>query len=245
LQIYQHRHTITNYNGQNLNIAHGFASIEDTDNTTYYVFDHLNQKVVMFNKYWEYQSALQIASFAYAISIDKELYILGNGIIHKRDKHLNLINVFNNAAVNYRGIYYNKSSDLIYIGTEASKSINIFNRNLTLLGNINTPGYTPYAFAEYNNEIFAGTKESIVLVFKNNVMIRSFNTVCGLISSIFIDSYGFILLLGFNSGYVYLYHTNGTYIIQGISTSISPFFMNFDSKGRLIITSNNDIKIYY
>jgi hypothetical protein len=87
---------------------------------------------VMFDEYWQYKNDVIITNFANAITIDKELYITGNGNIQKRDQNLNLIKQFNNLnnpGINYRGIYYNKTNDLIYVGT-AGNRIDVFNKNL-------------------------------------------------------------------------------------------------------------------
>jgi hypothetical protein len=202
----------------------------------------------MFDEYWQYQNDITITKFAHAITIDKQLYITGDGNIQKRDQNLNLIKQFNNLnnpGINYRGIYYNRTNDLIYVGTYANQSIDIFNQNLTLVGNISTPGYGPYSIAEYDNKMYVGTFNGSILVIENGVIIRSFTTVCGSITSILIDIYGNILVLSRYSNFVYLYHKNGTNLGKSMSTSSSPMFINFDSKGRLIITSKYDIKIYY
>ncbi len=199
---------------------------------------------MLFDEYWQYQNDVTITYLAHAITIDKELYITGNGNIQKRDQNLNLIKESNYTGVNYRGIYYNKTNDLIYAGTQ-SKRIDIFNRDLTLVGNISTPGYGPQSIAGYDNKMYVGTMESTILVIENGVIIRSFTTVCSFITSILIDVYGNMLVLSSINTFVYLYHTNGTYLGKTMSTSSSPWFINFDSKERLIITSQYDIKIYY
>jgi hypothetical protein len=217
----------------------------DVNNTTHYAFDYSNHKVVMFDEYWQYKNDVTIPSLAHAITIDKQLYITGNGNIQNRDKNLNLIKQFNNAGVIYRGIYYNKTNDLIYVGTQENQRIDIFNRYLTLIGNINIPGYRPYSIAEYDNKMFVGTMEGSILVIENGVIIRNLTTVCGFIPSIMIDTYGNLLILSHSKSSVYLYHKNGSNFGTVISTSSSPWFINFDSKGRLIITSEKDIKIYY
>ncbi len=245
-QIYQLRHTITQYNGQNFSVAHGFASIVDFNNTTYYALDHLNGKVVMFDEYWQYKNNVKITNFAHAITIDRELYITGNRNIQKRDQTLNLIKQLNNPGVQfYRGIYYNKTNDLIYAGTQNLQRIDVINRDLTLIGIISTPGYGPQSIAEYDNKMYVGTVESTILVIENGVIIRSFTTVCSFITAILIDVYGNMLISSRTNSAVYLYHTNGTYLGKTMSTSSFPMFIDFDSKGRLIITSQYDIKIYY
>jgi hypothetical protein len=246
IQIYQLRHTITKYNGQSFNFAHGFASIVDVTNTTYYALDFYNQKIVMFDEYWQYKNDLKITNFAHAITIVKEIYISGEGKIQKRDQNLNLIKEFYNSGVqSYRGIYYNKTNDLIYVGTVGKQRIDVFNRDLTLVGIISTPGYGPFSIAEYDNKMFVASTEGSILVIENGVIIRSFTTVCGFITSIMIDTYGNMLVLSVANSLVFLYHANGSNLGTPISTSRSPLFINFDSNGRFIITSQYDIKIYY
>ena len=44
---------------------------------------------------------------------------------------------------------------------------------------------------------------------------------------------------------VYIYHTNGTYTGKNITTYNSPMFINFDTKGRLIIICDSQINILY
>ncbi len=200
---------------------------------------------MIFDEFWKYQNDITITYFAHAITIDKELYITGNGNIQKRDQNLNLIKQFNNAGVTYRGIYYNKTNDLIYVAAEAKQRIDTFNRNLTLVKNISTPGYSPHSIAEYDSKMYVSTMDGSILVIENGVIIRNFTTVCNKISSIMIDTYGKMLVLSETKSFVYLYHTNGSNLGTAISTSSSPLFINFDSKGRLIITSQYDIKIYY
>jgi hypothetical protein len=202
--------------------------------------------VVMFDEYWQYKTSVLIGKFAYAIKIDKTLYITGNENIQKRDQNLNLIKQFNKTGVTYRGIYFNKTNDLIYVGiSAANQTIDIFDRNLTLIGNINTRGYNPYSIAEYDRKMYVGTLEGSILVIENGAIIHSFTTVCLSISSIMIDSYGYMLVLSRYSNFVYLYHTNGTNLGKEISTLNESWFINFDSNGRLIKTSKYEINIYY
>jgi hypothetical protein len=104
---------------------------------------------------WQYKNDVTITNFAHAITIDKEIYITGDGNIQKRDQNLNLIKQFNNTGVQYyRGIYYNETNDLIYAGTQSNNRIDIFNQNLTLVGNIGTNGLSPFSIAEYDNKMY-------------------------------------------------------------------------------------------
>ena len=49
----------------------------------------------MFDEYWQYKTSVLIGKFAYAIKIDKTLYITGDGSVQKRDQNLTLIKQFN------------------------------------------------------------------------------------------------------------------------------------------------------
>ncbi len=97
--------------------------------------------------------------------------------------------------------------------------------------------------------MYVCTLEGSILVIENGAIIRSFTTVCLSISSIMIDSYGYMLVLSHSKSFGYLYHTNGSNFGTAIATSSSRWFINFDSKGRLIITRmiskyTTDFKLY-
>jgi hypothetical protein len=50
------------------------------------------------------------------------VFITGNGNIQNIDKNLNFIKEFNNTGVqDYRGMFYNITNDLIYVGTQAGQ----------------------------------------------------------------------------------------------------------------------------
>ncbi len=183
-------------------------------------------------------------SFAYAINIDNEFYFTGNGGVRKRDKYMNLTKEYSQYC-NCRAILYNKTSDLIYVADIIQLRILILNRNLTVVSTISTTGYTPIGLAVYDNKLYVGTVSGSILVFQDGIIIKNFTTPCTSISKISIDEYGYMLVLCASPSYVYLFHTNGTYLNSGITTSGSPGELNFDSEGRLIITSNGDINIYY
>jgi hypothetical protein len=62
-----------------------------------------------------------------------------------------------------------------------------------------------------------------------------------------IDNDGYIIIVCNSSNAAYIYHTNGTNTGKniGTTTSVVPFYINFDTRGRLIISSANQIDIYY
>jgi hypothetical protein len=103
---------------------------------------------------------------------------------------------FGGEQSHYHGIYYNKSSELIYVGTLRTEKIDIFNCNLELVGIIRTPGNNPYTIAEYDNKLFVGTYGGNILVIENGIITQNFTTVCSNIYSIMLDSYGYMLVVG-------------------------------------------------
>jgi hypothetical protein len=204
--------------------------------------------VLVYDENWEYQKNISFAnnSLAYAIEIENELYLTGDDALYITDKSLNIINAFYNNGSGYRGIYYNKTSDLIYVAEQNFCSISIFNRSLELIEKIDI-GYKPFALAEYGNKLFVGTRNGTVLVIYNKTVINTYITNCNFITSLLIDNDGYIIIACNSPNAAYIYHTNGTNTGKniGTTTSVVPFYINFDTKGRLIISSSSQIDIYY
>ncbi len=42
-----------------------------------------------------------------------------------------------------------------------------------------------------------------------------------------------------------LYYSNGTYTVNSLTTSPNPMYVGFDSKGRYVLISKNQISIYH
>ena len=201
---------------------------------------------MVYDENWEYQKNISFAnnSLAYAIEIENELYLTGDESVYKTDKSLNIINASYNNGSAYRGIYYNKTSDLIYVAAQNLSSIFIFNRSIALIEKIGI-GYKPFALAEYGNKLFVGTKNGTILVIYNKTVINTYISICSSINSLLIDNDGYIIIACNSPNAAYIYHINGTYTGNKITTSVAPYFVNFDTKGRLIISSNTQIDIYY
>ena len=146
---------------------------------------------------------------------------------------------------NCRGILYNKTNNLIYVADIIQLRILILDRNLSFVNAIDTIGYTPYGLAIYDDKLYVGTTSGSILVIQDGIIIKNFITTCGSIAKLLIDGYGYMLVLCQSPSYVYLFHTNGTDLKNGITTSYNPLELNFDSEGRLVITSSGEINIYY
>jgi hypothetical protein len=202
--------------------------------------------VLVFDENWEYQKNISFIGncLTYAIEIENELYLTGNDAVYKTDKSLNIINAFYNSESGYRGIYYNKTSDLIYVAGQISNSIFIFNRNVSLIEKVDI-GYKPFALAEYGNKLFVGPKNGIILVIYNKTVINTYITTCNFITSLLIDNDGYIIIACNSPNAAFIYHTNGTNTGKELKTYDIPFYINFDTKGRLIIISATQIDIYY
>jgi hypothetical protein len=201
---------------------------------------------LVYDENWEYQKNISFAnnSLAYGIEIENELYLTGDVSVYKTDKSLNVVNAFYNNGSAYRGIYYNKTSDLIYVAAQNLSSIFIFNRSIALIEKIGI-GYKPFALAEYGNKLFVGTKNGTILVIYNKTVINTYISICSSINSLLIDNDGYIIIACFSPQGAHIYHTNGTYTGKNITTYSNPQFINFDTKGRLIINCSNQINIYY
>jgi hypothetical protein len=106
--------------------------------------------------------------------------------------------------------------------------------------------HNPRSLAEYNNELYVGTMNSTVLVVVNKAIIRSF-TACSstrVISMVF-DEYGLMAIACRDSNLVNLFYSNGTYTTKNMATAHFPMYVGFDTKGRFVILSINQLKIYY
>jgi hypothetical protein len=132
---------------------------------------------------------------------------------------------------------------LIYVG-DINYSIFIFNRSLELIDKIDI-GFQPFALAEYGDKIFVGTLNGKILQIQNKIVISTYTTICNYITSLLIDNDGYMIIACNSPNAAYIYHINGTYTGNKITTSGSPFFVNFDTKERLIITSGTQIDIFF
>ena len=83
--------------------------------------------------------------------------------------------------------------------------------------------------------------------YQDSVLNQTIATYCSnRVNSILFDDYNHMMVLCYKPSIFYIYHTNGTYFGIGYQTcSSSPLYMNFDSKGRLIIAYFTNIDIYY
>ncbi len=104
----------------------------------------------------------------------------------------------------------------------------------------------PYAFSEYKNELYAASINGIVLVLVNKVIIRSFTVCSGSNANyIFSNNFDFMAISCEAISKINFYYSNGTYTGISLATPLYPMYVGFDSKGRLVIISQNQVSVHY
>jgi DNA-binding beta-propeller fold protein YncE len=253
-QTYRLRQSIIN---SNFNVLHSVVSVTQINLPLYYVMSWGENKVYVYNEYWEFQRILSPSSLeypfygpTYSININGMIYVTANSVINKYDKYLTLTKQvqyynFDSYAV-CRGIYYNPVNQLIYVASHLSQKIHIFDTNLNLINSSSTAN-SPWFITAYNGQIVAGDNDNGKVYFYQNFLItKTISTQCNRrVSSILFDTNNNMLVLCESNNYLYIYDLNGSFTRKSILTCNKPASMNFDSKDRLVITCMNQIDIFY
>jgi hypothetical protein len=237
---------ITSLNGNSFSWLHGFGMMVDF-NTSYYVADFPADRIYLLNDNYEYVTHKIFSSPAYMVTINSSLYITGFSSIWKTDKYLNVLQTYTSNGAEYRGIYFNSTEKLIHIADRLKTYFQVLNMNLSLEYTVNLSPYCcPYSFSGNNNELYIGTMSNIVLVVVNKVIIRSF-TACSthVLNYIFSYNFDFMAISCETISKINFYHSNGTYTGKSLTTLQNPMYINFDSKGRLVILSRYQISVHY
>ena len=224
----------------------GFGYLVDS-NTTYYVLEWSGNRIIIYNSNWQYLTFKSLNRPAHMITINSNLYISGDQNVYKTDKYLNIISQYNNVSVYYRGLYYNSSSNTIYVAGYLNNRIDVFDLNLTLVHSISTFAYFPFSLQGYKNYIYVGTfNSSELLVIENKIIIQKF-TVCntGTLISILIDHFGYMALSCNMDKKVYLYYSSNVSNTGMSLRSAYPHFTNFDSNGNFVVILSYQIDIFH
>ena len=173
----------------------------------------------------------------------------GSNNVWKLDQDLNILIRYNPSYLGYFGISYNPSNGLIYVAAWNLAEIQVFNLNLTLIRRISTSPHYPCSITVSSNQLYVGTREGIVLVYQNESLIRQFNGCNGnsnsYITSILFDQNGNMATTCSDpTNKLYLFSPDGSFTYKSISTPSGPNYIGFDSKGRFIQISQNQITIY-
>jgi hypothetical protein len=135
--------------------------------------------------------------------------------------------------------------NLIYVSLRVYSYIQVFELNLTFNHNISVSPNNPRSFSAYNNELYVGTAQGLVLVIVNKIVTHTFTGCPAWISSLNSDNYGRIAIACYSNNLVNLYYYNGTSTGKSLTTSESPTYVGFDSKGRFVFLSKTEISIYF
>ena len=216
-------------------------------NTTYYALDWAGNKIIIYDSNWQYLAFKNFTGPAYMITVNNNLYISCDKNIYKMDKYLNLISQYNTSQVYYRGLYYNSTSNKIYVAGQLSLTIDVFDLNLTLVDSISTLNYQPFSLQGYKNYIYAGTyNSSYLLVIENKVIIQTYR-VCSatFLTYILIDHFGYMALSCYFEKKVYLYFSsNVSNTYKSLTYAVNPNVITFDSNGHFVLLSDFQIDIY-
>ena len=210
----------------------------------YYVFDFYSSVAAVYDEHWDYQRSVLLAQPpTSSILVNDQIYALTGDLI-KYDKYLN-ITARSDVFGAYRGLYFNSTNGLIYSGDYIRNKIKIFNQSLSLVNSFDLT-FQPCSITEHNQMmIITDYSSGFINFYQNNIFITKILTQCGSVISVLFDDYNHMIVLC-ETSYVYIYHTNGSYTgisIKGCSSYA--YYMNFDSKDRLVLICSNDIDIYY
>jgi hypothetical protein len=229
---------------------YGFSIIDDA-NATYYALDDLNDGInsnfVLYDRNWTYLTykTLFIYLPVSIISFNNELFITGNDGIYKTDKSLNIVGSYISTGAEYTGIYYNSTSDNLYVASYSFNRIDLFYRNLTFISTISLTNQ-PWTLTENNGKLYVGLIDGSISVLENNLVVKTITTLCtGLINSIVIDENELMAVLCNGNNMLYLYSTNASYTGKNMTTPLYPVFTNYDLNGNFIIAGSYQINLYY
>ncbi len=237
----------------------GFAMMTDQSSTYYYLTSLENNTIYVFDNNWNYLYNKPFSSPLSIVTAGNNFYITSIASIYKTDKNFNINKTYPiNYCCYYSAIYYNQTSNLLYVGGVQSNRIDILDLNLNLVDFFNlTVNHTVSAIQGYNNYLYIGISTWFgnsggkILVLLNNVIVQNFygcyNTYLSgsQVNSILFDEYGYMASSCF--GQVNLFNQSLSYIYKSTNFDSANFhrFINLDSKNRLITLSLfNVINIY-
>jgi hypothetical protein len=225
----------------------GTACDSKTNNTVYV----LNNNAGMIHQYdenWNYLRYFHSDWPYFMIALNGggviKIIVTARYGIFSLDSKLDFIAFFDDYNALYKRMYYNESSDRLFVcasGTGYNR-IDIFNHELKFIKSISTYSNSPIDIEVHNDSMYIVTTKTI-LVYQNEANIKNLSTICSKIVSSIIDTYGNLALLC-NPDTVYLYSLNGTYLGASFKTLVPMVIdMSFDSHGDLILVTGNGIFI--
>ena len=207
----------------------------------------LLNRILIFNENWIYQHFKDIQRPAYMKEVDNNIFISASNSIFRTDKNINILRSYEQIGADYRGLYYDAASELFYVASETFRRIDVFDKNLFLVKTIFVGSYSPYSINSIQkNELIVGTRFGEILILNNeNRITKSFQVCRSYVTSILVDSNGFIALTCYDpDNTIRLYNVNGTSTRIEKSIIKYPEYVNFDYQDRLVVIAENRIDIY-
>ena len=242
----------------------GFGSFSINCTATYYVNEKDDSRIYKLDSDWNLVDSWLTAFLtmntplwtrpALMIRIGNSFFMTLDNYVLKTDWYLNVIaKHFDGGGVSslWRGIWYNSSSSLIYAACNYWKRIDVFDLNVIKIDSFNTSVnssiYNPWSLQGYNDKIYIGTDQGVLLVTLSKVIIQTIKMckVWSRLSSILFDHNGYVAFTCRTESVLILY--NSAYMnYTGIQLNVpaSPEFISFDEKGRFIVISDSQITVY-
>ena len=252
-QNYEKRFSIRSYDGFNWSMASGFEEVVVDGTSKYYVVDYIKSRIVTFDQSWVFSSFCNLPhNLTHSTKyVDGSFYFASDDYFYKTNSNFSEIRNFYRMSSVYREIVFDLSSSKFYVASRNLNYIHVFDKSCSLLQTIQFD-FKPSGLALKNSNLFVGNfyNYSSILVL-NSVLngsvdktIRISDFLIG-ITSITIDSFGYMALSFPRNNFFQLYDWNGTDMNTEITASSAKCIVVVDSNHRLIIVSAHSIDIYY
>ena len=220
----------------------------------YYAIDHTLSRIVTFNQNWVYQG-YQSSPYPNPYMtkyVDGYFYFSSNYYFYKTKSNLDVVNYYQNFAAHYRQFAYDPSKSKFYVAPSHLNRIDVFETSCLLLQSIKLDD-KPYGLAFYDGNIFVANahKNQILLVqnglIKKNITIEHCQCpTCGRqINSIKVESFGYLVIICYDSKIISIYDLNGIYMNAKISTSTHLYIVEMDTRGRVVVIESKSLDIFY
>ena len=219
------------------------------NNTYYYAIDYScsSGKITIFKSNWALVKFIYILNPRSMVGIndsfDVNLIITTRYGIYRFDRELIFLQFYSYYQENYGKMYYNRSSDRLYICSTGNNRIDVFDHSLEFIKSISISPNQPIDIDVYNDYMYVTTNNNTILVFQNDLNVKNITFFNISIASSLIDQNGNIAILS-NSNIIYVYSANGTYLgANWISNVPSLVGLSLDLNGNLVLLAFNGIFI--
>ena len=128
-------------------------------NISSYVIQSIYDRILKFDQDWNLIKYSKLPSSNFMITLVdnnvKRLFITRDSYITEIDENLNQIKSVSITGYNY-GLYFNSTSIQLLVASGSNATINVFDLNLILMGNISVP-YTNNYILEYNGLLYVSS----------------------------------------------------------------------------------------